>query len=40
VGLELEREKGIELQLYPVVRSDFIVELLHEKAFSDLGSGL
>ena len=28
----------IALQLYPVVCPDFIVELLHEKTFSDLGS--
>ena len=27
----------IALQLYPVVCPDFIVELLHEKTFSDLG---
>jgi len=29
----------IVLQLYPVVRPDFIVELLHEKASRNLGSG-
>jgi len=29
----------IALQLCPVVRPDFIVELLHEKASSDPGSG-
>jgi len=29
----------IALQLCPVVRPDFIVELLHEKTFRDLGSG-
>jgi len=29
----------IALQLYPVVRPDFIVELLHEKVSRNLGSG-
>tara|TARA_B000000460_G_scaffold107379_1_gene75224 strand:- start:20 stop:130 length:111 start_codon:yes stop_codon:yes gene_type:complete len=29
----------IVLQLCPVVRPDFIVELLHEKDFGVLGSG-